>query len=623
MTQVSLHLYDLSMGMASTMSLSLLGKQIDYVPHTGIVVGGYEYFFGGGIQMLPPAQVVQAFGMSPIRVIQLGTTTKSTATFHAWINSVRSQFTQATYDLFRHNCNNFSDAAAKFLLDGTGIPSEITELPKVFLETPLGQMLAPMLSTQMGNMNASVAAAGGQFSATTASTNSTSSTSSVPTPTAYVPPTATIPGPAVTIKVMEVKGDTISINLPGITATVGMFRQRVADELNIEATHFDQVLVSDIRLIFMGKVLSDMNATVASYGVEDGFKVLMAKKVRPSAASSSSSSQQSTSASASSSNFQQQQQQQQQRSQPSPQSNDPIDLAITKIRTATRETALTCLKTIETICSNIKSNPMEEKYRKIKINNGSFQRRVSNVSGGIDILKAIGFTEVTEGEHAGAYILIPSADLWNTLVKAQSKLEAAVRAVESGSGSGSNNSNGGMPDMSNIQNMLNSGGLDANMLSGLAQQAGNMDPQAMQNMMQSAMSNPSIMQQLGPMMNNPQVQAMMQNPQMMQQAMQAMQSNPQMLQQMMANMGGGGGNGMGGMGGMGNGMGGMGNGMGGMGNGVGGNGTTSRPPQVPVVAPTEENITQLMGMGFSRERSENALRQTQNNVAFAVQKLLG
>lgn len=57
---------------------------------------------------------------------------------------------------------------------------------------------------------------------------------------------------------------------------------------------------------------------------------------------------------ASSSNFQQQQQQQQQRSQPSPQSNDPIDLAITKIRTAARETALTCLKTIETICSNIK-----------------------------------------------------------------------------------------------------------------------------------------------------------------------------------------------------------------------------------------------------------------------------
>ena len=605
MTQVSLHLYDLSMGMASTMSLSLLGKQIDYVPHTGIVVGGYEYFFGGGIQMLPPAQVVQAFGRSPIRVIQLGTTTKSTATFHAWINSVRSQYTQATYDLFRHNCNNFSDAAAKFLLDGTGIPSEITELPKVFLETPLGQMLAPMLSTQMGNMNASVAAAGGQFSATTASTNSTSSTSSVPTPTAYVPPTATVPGPAVTIKVMEVKGDTISINLPGITATVGMFRQRVADELNSQATHLDQVLVSDIRLIFMGKVLSDMNATVASYGVEDGFKVLMAKKVRPSAASSSSS-QQSTSASASSSTFQQQQQQ---RSQPSPQSNDPVDLAITKIRTAARETALTCLKTIETICSNIKSNPMEEKYRKIKINNGSFQRRVSNVSGGIDILKAIGFTEVTEGEHAGAYILIPSADLWNTLVKAQSKLEAAVRAVESGSGSGSNNSNGGMPDMSNIQNMLNSGGLDANMLSGLAQQAGNMDPQAMQNMMQSAMSNPSIMQQLGPMMNNPQVQAMMQNPQMIQQAMQAMQSNPQMLQQMMANMGGGGGNGMGG--------------MGGMGSGVGGNGTTSRPPQVPVVAPTEENITQLMGMGFSRERSENALRQTQNNVAFAVQKLLG
>ena len=224
MTAVSLNLYDLSMGMASSMSMGLLGKQIDYVPHTGLVVGGMEYFFGGGIQMLPPAQVVQAFGLSPIRAIPLGTTTKSTATFHAWINSVRSRYTQATYDLFRHNCNNFSDEAAKFLLNGTGIPSEILDLPKVFLETPLGQMLAPMLSQQMDTMNASVAAAGGNF-------QSDASSSSTPTPTptpSYTPPTATVPGPAVTIKVMEVKGDTFDIHLPGITATVGTFRQRIA-----------------------------------------------------------------------------------------------------------------------------------------------------------------------------------------------------------------------------------------------------------------------------------------------------------------------------------------------------------------------------------------------------------
>ena len=59
---VSLHVYDLSMGMAATMSQQILGRQIDYVPHTGIVLGAgtagaREYFFGGGIQALPPHQV--------------------------------------------------------------------------------------------------------------------------------------------------------------------------------------------------------------------------------------------------------------------------------------------------------------------------------------------------------------------------------------------------------------------------------------------------------------------------------------------------------------------------------------------------------------------------------------
>ena len=632
MTQVSLHLYDLSMGMAAQMSMGLLGKQIDYVPHTGIVVAGYEYFFGGGIQMLPPAQVVQAFGLSPIRVIPLGTTTKSTAQFHAWINSVRPQFTQQTYDLFRHNCNNFSDAAAKFLLNGTGIPSEITELPKIFLETPLGQMLSPMLSQQMDTMNASVAAAGGQFqtgsgaSSGTASTSTSAQSTTTTTPTSYVPPTATVPGPAVTIKVMEVKGDVLEIHLPGITATIGMFRQRVAAQLNLEATP------EDIRLIFMGKVLTDMNATVASYGIEDGFKVLMAKKVRPSSSSSSRSS--SSGAQKMSGSEATQQQQQQHRSAPASAatSNDPVDRALAQIRGAARNDALTCLKTIEKICSNIKANPMDDKYRKLKIGNAAFQRRVTNVPGGLAMLTAIGFAEVTEGENAGSYVLTPSADLWNILVSAQTKLEATVRAVESGtlpsaSGGGGGGGLGGVAggvNMAGLQQMAQAAGLDMNMLSGLAQQAGSMDPQAMQSMMASAMQNPQVMQQLGPMMQNPQmmqnVQQMMSNPQMMQQAMSMVQQNPQMLNQMMSNMGGGGsGGGSGGSGGISNPFG---QGMGGTGASGMGSGS-SRPPQVPVVEPTEENVQQLVSMGFSADRAREALRATQNNVAFAVQRLLG
>jgi hypothetical protein len=624
MTTVSLHLYDLSMGMASSMSMGLLGKQIDYVPHTGLVVGGMEYFFGGGIQMLPPQQVVQAFGLSPIRVIPLGTTTKSTATFHAWINSVRSQYTQQTYDLFRHNCNNFSDAAAKFLLDGQGIPNEILDLPKVFLETPLGQMLAPMLSQQMDTMNASVAAAGGNFQSTNtsgssssgstgATTTTTTTTTTATTTPSYVEPTTPVPGPAVTIKVMEVKGDTLDIHLPGITATVGSFRQRVATKLNVKDTP------EDIRLIFMGKVLKDMNATVASYGIEDGNKVLIAKKKR-------SNNNKNTGGAQKISTFTSTPSTPSDTTTPTPTptptpaptstpaSTDPLDVAIMKIRTATKSEALTCLKTLEKVCSNIKANPMDEKYRKMKVANASFQRRVSNVSGGLDMLKAIGFKEVTEGENAGSYVLTPSADLWNVLVSAQTKLAAAILAVENntpviGSGGGSGGGiGGGMGgiDLSGLASMAQ--GLDMNMLSSLAQQASGMNPQAMQAMMQNAMSNPQIMQQLGPMMNNPQmmqqIQGMMSNPQAMQQAMNMISQNPQMMQQMMGAMGGGGGGGTSNP---------FAQGM--MGGGMGGG--------MPNVEPTEENVQQIVAMGIPAERAREALRATQNNVQAAIGRLFG
>jgi hypothetical protein len=47
--KVDLYLYDLSNGMARTMSPLLLGKQIDAIYHSGLVVYGIEYFFGGGI----------------------------------------------------------------------------------------------------------------------------------------------------------------------------------------------------------------------------------------------------------------------------------------------------------------------------------------------------------------------------------------------------------------------------------------------------------------------------------------------------------------------------------------------------------------------------------------------
>lgn len=47
-----------------------------------------------------------------------------------------------------HNCNNFSNDFATFLV-GKGIPEHITSLPKTVLDTPFGQMLRPQLDRSM------------------------------------------------------------------------------------------------------------------------------------------------------------------------------------------------------------------------------------------------------------------------------------------------------------------------------------------------------------------------------------------------------------------------------------------------------------------------------------------
>ena len=105
MAAVSVHVYDLSMGMARVMSVSLVGKQVDIVPHTGIVVawpgaGSKEYFFGGGVCVTPAGQ---AMGMPACEVIPLGATNKSESELQAFLTEISPRFTPQTYNLLSHN----------------------------------------------------------------------------------------------------------------------------------------------------------------------------------------------------------------------------------------------------------------------------------------------------------------------------------------------------------------------------------------------------------------------------------------------------------------------------------------------------------------------------------------
>lgn len=190
MSKVRLYVYDLSMGMARQLSPGLLGREIPGIYHTGIAVFNREFFFGGGIQETnEPNPMWTNQPAMQHQIIDLGETNKTPAEFRTFLGTISHRFTQATYDLLNHNCNNFTDECSKFLLDH-GIPGHITGLPQEVLSTPIGAMLRPMIDQfqqQMTGAGASLDPFAAQQSA--------GNTLGAP-PTAPVNPWQDIPAPA-------------------------------------------------------------------------------------------------------------------------------------------------------------------------------------------------------------------------------------------------------------------------------------------------------------------------------------------------------------------------------------------------------------------------------------------
>ena len=67
--KVTLALYDLTGGMAKSLSMMFIGQQIDAVYHSSLIVFGKEYYFGGGICHDSPEQT--PYG-KPIEKIEMG-----------------------------------------------------------------------------------------------------------------------------------------------------------------------------------------------------------------------------------------------------------------------------------------------------------------------------------------------------------------------------------------------------------------------------------------------------------------------------------------------------------------------------------------------------------------------
>ncbi|XP_050694155.1 uncharacterized protein LOC126984470 isoform X3 [Eriocheir sinensis] len=141
--QVELFVYDLSKGLAKSMSPALLGKQIEGIWHTGVVAYGREYFFGsGGIESCRPGGTILG---DPERVEELGESQVPYPLFLEYIFGLgEATYKPGAYDLLKHNCNNFSDEVSQFLC-GHGIPKHILQLPDEVLNTPLGETLSGLV----------------------------------------------------------------------------------------------------------------------------------------------------------------------------------------------------------------------------------------------------------------------------------------------------------------------------------------------------------------------------------------------------------------------------------------------------------------------------------------------
>lgn len=150
MASVQLYMYDLTGGLAAQFSAQLLGRHVEAVWHTSVVVFSREWWYGSGVSDAAPG--CSHFG-PPHRVLNLGTTRRSRVELEEQVRVWRaSTFALGTYALLSHNCNTFSAAVTDFL--GTsGVPREVLELPALVLASPLAPMLAPLLEPLSQSIN--------------------------------------------------------------------------------------------------------------------------------------------------------------------------------------------------------------------------------------------------------------------------------------------------------------------------------------------------------------------------------------------------------------------------------------------------------------------------------------
>jgi len=151
---VVLHWYDISNGYAQWVPPSILGgRHFKGVWHTGIVVFGKEYWYGGKVLSSEPGNT--PFPPGPTRATPLGSTLRTREELEDFLRfEVAPRYTRDKYDVLRHNCNHFTEEVTAFLIQGGHIPDEARFQPEAVMSTPLLLNLRPCLNAWLGGFEA-------------------------------------------------------------------------------------------------------------------------------------------------------------------------------------------------------------------------------------------------------------------------------------------------------------------------------------------------------------------------------------------------------------------------------------------------------------------------------------
>ncbi|TGZ71500.1 hypothetical protein CRM22_002591 [Opisthorchis felineus] len=151
MFDVYLYVYDLSCGVTKALSPIILGKQIEGIWHTSVVLHNKEYFYGShGISFCKPEHTVLG---KPGQKVYMGQTSVTEAELSNYLEHLAvTSFRGGHYRLFDHNCNTFSNHLCGYLTNKE-IPEYIVSLPADVASTPLGAVLKPYLNTLSVGLN--------------------------------------------------------------------------------------------------------------------------------------------------------------------------------------------------------------------------------------------------------------------------------------------------------------------------------------------------------------------------------------------------------------------------------------------------------------------------------------